>query len=158
VSRLTLVIIPAAFCLTLIDEIIKYIALQKLPTEGSFELSGIIDLAVHKNFGIAFNLPLAQNLTIVVTVILISIFCWLAWKSIKNNSNLTGASVLIITGALGNLFDRIVYGFTVDYIILFGRSAINLSDVLILTGVVWLLVASRKTHNSPGVAGPGSAG
>lgn len=147
-SRITLVIIPVAFCLALIDEIIKYIALQKLPTEGSFELSGLFDLAVHKNFGIAFNLPLAQNLTVFVTVVLISIFCWLAWKSIQSKPYLTSASVLIIAGALGNLFDRIVYGFTVDYIILFGRSAINLSDVLILTGVVWLLLASRKTQNS----------
>ncbi|MFH1142783.1 MAG: signal peptidase II [Candidatus Uhrbacteria bacterium] len=157
-KKLTLVLIPTALVLVLADEVVKNIALQKLPNEGSFDLSGFIDLAIHKNFGIAFNLPLAQNLTITITVILISVFCWLAWKSIQNKPHLTNASILIIAGALGNLFDRIAYGFTVDYIILLGRSAINLSDVLILTGVVWLLLASRKTHNSPGGAGPGYAG
>ena len=139
------VTILIAFVLAIVDEIIKYFALLKLPTEGSFELSKLIDLAVHKNFGIAFDLPLAQPITIVITIILLILFSVIAWRYRNTKPQITIAAGLIIAGALGNLFDRVVYGFTVDYLILLGRSAINISDLLILTGVVWLILTNKKT-------------
>jgi lipoprotein signal peptidase len=46
---------------------------------------------------------------------------------------------MIVAGALGNLFDRWLNGFTTDYIILFRTSAINLSDVLIVVGMLAFL-------------------
>jgi lipoprotein signal peptidase len=42
------------------------------------------------------------------------------------------------------MYDRFVYDFTVDYIILFGTSAINLSDLVIVGGATLLLLTSRE--------------
>ena len=70
-----------------------------------------------------------------------------AYKNWKQHPNITVATLMILIGALGNLYDRIVYGFTVDYIILFERSAINLSDIVIVTGVFFLLWLSRRAKN-----------
>ena len=47
----------------------------------------------------------------------------------------------------GNFYPAKYY-FTVDYIIIFGRLAINLSDVVIVSGVVWLLLASRRKKSN----------
>lgn len=140
-----IVIIVTAFGLALTDEIIKYFALKRLPEEGSLLVGKIIDLAIHKNYGIAFNIPLARELTIFVTTIIIAVFIYSAFKQWHLRPAVSVAAALVIAGALGNLFDRITYGFTVDYIILFTRSAINLSDLLILSGIVWLVLGIRKT-------------
>lgn len=51
----------------------------------------------------------------------------------------SAVAVMVIIGALGNAIDRIINGFTTDYLILFRLSAINFSDILILTGVTFLL-------------------
>ena len=55
------------------------------------------------------------------------------------NPKVSAVAVMVIIGALGNAIDRIINGFTTDYLILFRLSAINLSDILILTGVTFLL-------------------
>jgi len=51
---------------------------------------------------------------------------------------------LATAGALSNLIDRVVYGHTVDYILIF-TGIINLADVLIVVGIVGYVYYSRKT-------------
>ena len=53
-------------------------------------------------------------------------------------------ALIVIIGALGNIFDRLTYGFTIDYIIILNRLAINLSDIIIIIGVLGLLTISQK--------------
>ncbi len=48
-------------------------------------------------------------------------------------------ALFMIFGALGNLTDRLVHGFTIDYLVIFSRSVINFSDILILLGLFLLL-------------------
>ncbi|MBU0531680.1 MAG: signal peptidase II [Candidatus Uhrbacteria bacterium] len=134
-----------AFTVMALDEVIKILALKKLPHEGSFELGQIIDFAIHKNYGIAFNLPLPHSLVIGLTVFLIGLFLFVLIRSLIHRPDLAAASSIIIAGAVGNLIDRITYGYAVDYIILFTRSAINLSDILILIGVLLMIFTSRAT-------------
>jgi signal peptidase II len=133
-----------ALATVVVDEILKYIALTKLPSQGSFVDTGWFSISLYENQGIAFSLPLAQNITIVITVILLGVFGWMIYKHWRCHKNLASASMLIMLGALGNFYDRLIYGFTVDYLIFFERSAINLSDILILSGVVWLLLANKR--------------
>lgn len=56
-----------------------------------------------------------------------------------------GAS-LLIAGALSNLIDRTVYGFTIDYIRMF-TSIFNLADLSIVVGAI-LLLKNEKTINT----------
>ena len=63
-------------------------------------------------------------------------------KNINNNLSLLSFS-LILSGALGNLIDRVVRGYVVDYIsfTLFNRemSVFNLADTYITIGVILLI-------------------
>lgn len=140
-----------AFTVMALDEVIKILALKKLPTEGSFELGRIIDFAIHKNYGVAFNLPLPHTLVITLTVVLIGLFVFILIRSINQRPDLAAASAIIVAGAIGNLIDRLVFGYAIDYIILFTRSAINLSDILILIGVLLMIFTSRakQSHHKP---------
>ena len=127
-----------------IDGLLKQFALEKLPDEGSLVDPGLLSFAVHKNFGIAFDIPFKRWLIITITIIIGLVLAEIAYKNWKRHSDVAFGAIMIIIGALGNLYDRIVYEFTIDYIIILGRSAINLADILIVAGVVFLLLASRR--------------
>lgn len=144
-------LIPVTFSI-LLDEWLKYQGLQRLPLEGSLVDPGLISFAIHKNWGIAFDIPFRLELVILISLLIGVGLIKVAYRHWQNRPSITFASVVIILGALGNLFDRINYGFTVDYIILFGRSAINISDLVIVSGVVLLLVASRHVARERRVA------
>ncbi|MEK7665402.1 MAG: signal peptidase II [Patescibacteria group bacterium] len=129
-----------------LDLIFKTLAVARLPEDGG-RLRFPIDFALHKNYGIAFDLPVPLWVVIPLTVLVLVILVRELLRSKHDFSRLTALS-MVAAGAMGNLIDRIVYGFTVDYIILFGRSAINLEDVLILSGIVWLALQPRAgTHS-----------
>lgn len=127
-----------------IDEWFKYLGLQRLPAEGSLVDPGLLEFAIHKNLGVAFNIPFRLEFIILVSILIGLGLIHIAYKNRQSHPQITFACVVIVLGALGNLYDRLVYGFTVDYIILFARSAINLSDLVIMTGVIMLLLTSRR--------------
>jgi signal peptidase II len=134
--------------IVLLDEFFKFRALARLPEEGSLVGFKIVRLAIHKNWGIAFDIPFKMEIVIIITVILGILLAQIAYKNFFKNPNVSFASIVILLGACGNFFDRIYHGFTVDYIIFFNQSAINLSDVIIILGVVLLLLSSRKSHKT----------
>lgn len=137
--------------IAIVDAILKVFAIKRLPEEGS-HLSSPIDFALHKNPGIAFNIPIPLPIVIVASTIIIVLLARFAYNSWQNRPDRAIAAWLIIAGALGNMIDRIVHGFTTDYIILFTRSAINLSDVLIFLGTALLLYYTEsKTHKEKDV-------
>ncbi|HAU65761.1 MAG: Lipoprotein signal peptidase [Candidatus Uhrbacteria bacterium GW2011_GWF2_39_13] len=133
--------------IVLLDEFLKYRGITTLPTEGEVASQGILQFAIHQNWGIAFDIPFKLELVILFSVLIGLGLAHAAYKNWKQHPNITVATLMILIGALGNLYDRIVYGFTVDYIILFERSAINLSDIVIVTGVFFLLWLSRRAKN-----------
>ncbi len=130
--------------IVLCDEWLKRIGLTRLPQEGSLIHPGIVDFAIHKNFGIAFDIPFKLGWVILISIGIGLGLVKVAYKHWSDRPGITFATLMIMTGALGNLYDRVTYGFTVDYIILFGRSAINLSDAIIVLGVFLLLVTSQR--------------
>lgn len=137
--------ILSAALIVVLDECAKLWALSSAPLIETVANPGIFTIAVHKNWGIAFNIPFKLPLIILVSLILGGILMRVAYTQWKKAPFLALFSILILIGASGNLFDRLVYGFTVDYLILFGRSAINLSDLVILTGVFGMLIYARKS-------------
>ena len=129
--------------IAILDHIFKVFAVQRLPDDGS-RLRFPVDLALHKNYGVAFDLPVPLWIVIPITLLVLLLLI----RELRGNVSDTKRTIalgLICVGAIGNLVDRIVYGYTVDYLILFGRSAINLSDLLILAGVFLLLVPKKET-------------
>ena len=132
----------------LADGLFKYLALRQLPAEGESTLSPIIALAVHKNPGILFDLPLPLFVIAPLTLLALGALAYIflqAWQS-GNFPAACGAWAAAL-GALNNLLDRLINNFTTDYLIFFRTSAINLSDVLILLGVACLLWYGKT--NSP---------
>lgn len=120
-----------ASLLLIADEILKSFALQ-YPT------------IIHKNFGIALDIPIASYIVIPIIAIIVLVAARAFWQH-RHDEAIAIPLAFIVAGGLGNLFDRIFYGFIVDYLII-GRSAFNISDLMILGGVIGLIVATRRTE------------
>jgi lipoprotein signal peptidase len=126
---------------------------------------------LYKNHAGAFSLPLAGWLYNIVGIILLIVFVILLYKEMKKDchsragGNISGcdeitassaalcprndsagliAYGLIILGGVSNIFDRLFYGYTVDYVAFLNFSFFNLADGMILAGIVLLLAANKK--------------
>lgn len=134
----------AALAIVFVDAWLKRFALVHFTSDASLVHPGLFALAVHRNYGIAFNIPLKLPLILLTSIGLGAILLRVVWLHRHTNPLLSAAASLVLIGGLGNVVDRLAYGFTVDYLLFFGRSALNLSDLVILAGIVWMLVASRR--------------
>lgn len=127
----------------------KDLATQALELYRPVKVTSWLNMTLAHNYGAAFSFLsdaggwqrwLFTGLSSVVTVVLI---VWLLRLSAREK--LTAAALgLIIGGAVGNLADRINYGYVVDFIDVYYRDwhwpAFNLADSAITCGVVLLLL------------------
>ena len=123
-----------------LDQILKYIA--RTNPENIFVWKKIIGWEYYANIGVAFNLPLPNYLVIFLTPLIIFGMIVFFLKKTNNNFLNNPGTILIILGAISNYADRILFGFTIDYIRIL-TSVINLADLMIVAGVI-LLVMKHK--------------
>ena len=89
-----------------------------------------------KNTGIAFGLLEGNNsLWIAVTLVVIGIIAYYY----KNEKEIRFGLMLILSGAIGNLIDRILYGGVVDFIKLGFWPTFNLADAYNTIGVILII-------------------
>ena len=143
-KKKSLFILIVILILTIIDQIIKYLVVSNISI-GSEKIiiDNFLKFIYIRNTGAAFGI-LSGNIIflIFITVLLIFYIVNEMKKNINNNLSLLSFS-LILSGALGNLIDRVVRGYVVDYIsfTLFNRemSVFNLADTYITIGVILLI-------------------
>jgi len=123
----------------LADAAFKFYAIHYLPEEQTAQLQSVLAFALHRNPGIAFDIPIPLLIVLPITLVICLAFARIAYKRRLDNPNQSLAALAAVVGAAGNGFDRLINNFTTDYIILFQTSAINLSDVLILVGIAGVL-------------------
>ncbi len=143
-----------AITVAVADQLTKLAVYQLMPYGQSIPLTGFFNLVHLWNTGAAFSFLADAGgwqryffivLTIVVSICLAVMLCkpryWM--ESL--------AYSLILGGALGNGFDRIVRGFVVDYLDFYWQSwhwpAFNLADIGITIGVSLLLLSSLGAAN-----------
>lgn len=133
----------------LIDLISKRLVLNLLIENQSFEIiENFFSLTYVKNTGVAFSMIEGYvPLIVIVTVIIL----FMLFKYIKdgiNNSVELVSYGFIIGGAVGNLVDRIIMGYVVDFFDfnIFGYQApiFNVADIFIVVGVLMLIIFGRN--------------
>jgi len=80
--------------------------------------------------------PFFITLGIVVSLF---ILIWLIRLPLRDHKLLSGGLAMIAAGAIGNVIDRVAYGYVVDFLDVFYKThhwpAFNVADSVILTGV-----------------------
>lgn len=130
--------------LTAADQLIKLVVERNLQPIGTAEfINGFIGWNYVRNTGAAFG-SFSQNttlLTVVTGAVILAGIILIATKKIKSKFYLTCA-VLIISGGLGNLIDRIFRGYVIDFIdVQFTDFAVfNFADILVTVGSIALMI------------------
>lgn len=130
--------------LTAADQLIKLAVERYLQPIGTAEfIDGFIGWNYVRNTGAAFG-SFSQStalLSVVTGAVLLAGIILIATRKIKSKFYLTCA-VMIISGGLGNLIDRIFRGYVIDFIdVQFTDFAVfNFADILVTVGSIALMI------------------
>ena len=139
------------------DQLVKWIAvdLLQLQQRGEIALLPIFRLRWVENRGVSMGLLTADSntarwaLVAMTAAIALFVAVWM-WREKKREDAL--ALSLVLGGALGNIVDRVRFGYVVDYADLhFGDISpflvFNVADAAITIGVLLLLVRALLTRD-----------
>ena len=148
-SKIILILI-----LVFIDQISKYWILSFLELGESFNLLPFLDLTLIFNSGIAFGLlDNLGNLGSWLLYLLVSgIIIYFTYLTLKAESKTESfIMLLILSGGLGNVIDRTIYGYVVDFIHFnfngYSFYVFNFADSLITVGAIlyiWFFFIRNK--------------
>jgi len=101
----------------------------------------IIPISYTTNTGAGFGLfQDSTSLLIWFSIIVIGIICYLYDKIPEEKKYIQFSIALILGGALGNLIDRIRFGYVVDFINLRIWPSFNIADAAITLGVIGVII------------------
>lgn len=147
-------VIIIAITVCIIDQILKYLILSKLYFAENISIArNFLSITKVYNTGAAFSLfEESTGLLIAFSlVVTIAIIIYILKKDTKLEPPYLWAWGLILGGTAGNLFDRLIHGYVVDFIKLdfFKFPIFNVADLSINIGafivIVYSLVKLRKT-------------
>lgn len=129
--------------LVIIDQIIKYFVSAYLQPVGSVSvIDNIFSLTYVENKGVAFGMFSDMRwIFVVLTSILLVIIIFYMFKKRPKGKFFYVCAALIIGGGIGNLIDRIFYGYVIDYLSLsFFPPVCNFADYCITAGTIILVI------------------
>ena len=136
------------FSIFLFDRISKIyvINLDKKFLESEIFSSKYLNISLIWNEGIAFGLLSfdQDNLYNILTLFIILIIFFIFVMIIKSSGIKKYALLMILGGAFGNIFDRIIYGAVPDFIDFhigdFHWFIFNVADIFITLGVIFMIL------------------
>lgn len=139
--------LAVAVVIAVLDQATKFwiVNIVELPAKRRVEISGIFDLTYVENRGASFGMLagglgsriLLSTISVAIAAVMIA---WLA--RLRRRFAAAGAS-LIIGGAIGNLYDRVSYGYVVDFLDFSGLMfpwVFNVADTAINIGFACLIL------------------
>ena len=137
--------------LTAVDQFIKMTVITNLKPIGSVTcIPGLLEFRYLENNGAAFGFFAGLSwLLIILTIGLMAALLVFLFRYKHHTWMSRTSCVLIIAGGIGNLIDRFIFGYVVDYIhVLFFPYVFNFADCCVVVGAilfaVWYLFFKDK--------------
>ncbi len=154
-NRLFVIGLGGAAALALLDQASKYwiVNIVALPAKEQIEILPFFNLTYVENRGMSFGL-LAGGLvsrfflSLVSTGVAIGLVIWLG--QLRRPVAVAGAA-FIIGGAVGNLYDRLAYGYVVDFLDFSGLMfpwVFNIADSAINIGIALLVLDAFQIRDT----------
>lgn len=134
----------------IIDQVIKVVVTTNLEFAHSINvINNFFRLTYLQNTGAAWSI-LSGNRILLVIITLIALFIiyyfFIKGKEIKNHESILYG--LLLGGILGNLIDRVRFGYVIDYldfnIFSYHYPVFNFADICIVISIIVLLIISLK--------------
>jgi signal peptidase II len=126
--------------LFLIDRISKEVMERTLTLCKHYPKDSIISFHLMHNYGGALGLNISRIILIFFSSIAILIFSFYLFRERRFSLYLS----LILGGILGNLYDRIFYGYVVDFISIWKFPVFNIADCFISIGMFFIIINLLK--------------
>lgn len=138
-TKKTALIYAVAVFFMALDRFFKIAAYQY---QINFEIfDNWFKFAFAPNPHIAFSIPLGGVvLKMLIAVILVALIFILKKMADERDIHLFFLFTLIFSGAVSNFYDRLVYGYVIDYLDLQYFTVFNVADIIIVTGALLALV------------------
>ena len=135
-----------------LDQALKFLIITRLQFQEIIEINSILKVVYFRNKGAAFGFLSEEDgwqryfLLFVGTVAVFAIPFLI--KKYRNERIVVAGLVLILAGAIGNLYDRFFLGYVVDFILFhvdqYYWPAFNVADASISVGAMLLIYDSIK--------------
>lgn len=140
---MTFIALVVGLLLAVADQVIKYFISVDLKPIGSVTvIDNILDFTYVENRGVAFGMFSGMRWIFIVltAALIVAIIIYMFVKKPKSKLFYVCVS-LIVGGGIGNLIDRIFYGYVIDYISLsFFDPVCNFADYCITVGTILLVI------------------
>ena len=148
------IIIISIFIL-LIDQVTKALASIYLTLNKSLDIiTNFFSLTLTNNYGAAFGIFKYSNTLLIIATLIILIILYKYMHSFKKNMRNKIAFGFILGGVFGNLIDRIIKGYVVDFldfkIFNYDYPVFNVADIAIVIGVILLGYAIIRKEDKCG--------
>ncbi len=135
-----------------VDQISKYIAVDRLSDASVTIINGVFDLTYVQNTGGAFGLLRDEKwfFLIGIPIILIAVSVYML-KNARKSTMVAVSTALIMGGAVGNYIDRLRLGYVIDFLDFKVWPVFNFADTSIVIGTLllgfYLLFSNERTNN-----------
>ena len=135
----------------MIDLLIKIIVINFMELYDTIKIiPGFFNITYVRNTGAAFSILEDSRIFFIVITFVALIVIYLLLKDKVLNKYQTFLYSMLIGGIVGNLVDRIIYGYVIDYLSfnIFGYSfpVFNIADSLIVISVILLVLNELKVN------------
>jgi signal peptidase II len=140
----------------IVDQVTKHQVVGSMELYESIKVFSFFSITYVHNLGAAFSFLADEGgwqrwfFTSVAAIASIVFIVWLA-KTPKNQKLLSIAFALLLSGALGNLIDRALFGYVIDFLDFYiGDNhwpVFNVADSMIFIGAALMIFDSFKNNN-----------
>jgi len=140
-----------------VDQLTKYLVVDSMELYQSIEILPFFNLTYVHNLGAAFSFLADQGgwqrwfFTAIAAIASIVFTVWLA-KTPSSHKLINIAVALMLSGALGNLIDRVLFGYVIDFLDFYiaGKHwpAFNVADSMIFIGAALMIIDSIVNDES----------
>lgn len=157
---MSLISIIVILLVTILDQLSKYFISHSLYLGDGYRVFSWLNLSFQENRGAAFSFLNHSNgwqvylLVMIAVIVCVGMVFWLLLQPQKSKWQVL-AIALIVGGAIGNLIDRLRFGYVIDFIDFhlgnWHYATFNIADSAITIGVglliIILLLSKRKQDN-----------
>ena len=124
----------------------KYIVFNFIDLFQFIKITNFLDLTHIHNFGVSFGLFSEIIPSYMLIVIGLAVVCFLIYLLINSRDDLElWGLFIIICGAMGNIVDRFINGYVIDFIYFhvnqFYWPAFNFADIYISIGIIMIILS-----------------
>ncbi|MDA1352893.1 MAG: signal peptidase II [bacterium] len=138
----------------LVDQITKQIALHNLSMFKPFAIiPHIFEFQLVKNFGAAYGIFQNQRFFLLMVSVAVILFCIIFQRVFEGNRARRLGVLFLLIGAIGNLIDRLYFGYVIDFINIQIFPVFNIADMAIDVGVgcfIYDVYLDWKHNQKPG--------